>query len=64
MRAAGGAEAAVRHIAAVGHQAVVAQLARSAALGKQTLTVALPAPMYWHTRHQQVRVTMGAALME
>jgi hypothetical protein len=27
-------------------------------------TVALPAPMYWHTRHQQVRVRIGAALIE
>jgi hypothetical protein len=27
-------------------------------------TVALPAPRYWQTRHQQVRVTIGAALIE
>jgi hypothetical protein len=26
--------------------------------------VPLPAPMYWHTRHQHARVTIGAALIE
>jgi hypothetical protein len=25
------------------------------------LTVPLPAPMYWHTRHQQARAAIGAA---
>jgi hypothetical protein len=32
-----------------------------AALGKQVLTVPLPAPMYWQTRHQHTRETIGAA---
>jgi hypothetical protein len=26
-------------------------------------TVPLPAPMYWHTRHQQTRVVIGAAVL-
>jgi hypothetical protein len=34
-----------------------------ALLGKQTFTVAPPAPMYWHIRHQHTRVTMGSAVI-
>jgi hypothetical protein len=34
-----------------------------ASLAKHVFTVALPAPMYWHTRHQHTRVTIGAALI-
>src|SRR5215471_6249968 len=34
-----------------------------ALLGKQTLTVAFPAAKYWQSRHQQMRVAMGAAVM-
>jgi hypothetical protein len=29
---------------------------------KQEVTVPLPAPRYWHTRHQHARVNKGAAL--
>jgi hypothetical protein len=29
-------------------------------VGKQTLTVPLPAPRYWQTRHQQTRVITGS----
>jgi hypothetical protein len=29
--------------------------------GKQTLTAALPVAMYWQSRHQQSRVTIGSA---
>src|SRR6187549_3310257 len=35
----------------------------TALLGKTTLTVALPAPMYWQTRHQHRRMAMGSAVM-
>jgi hypothetical protein len=32
-----------------------------AAVRKQALTVPLPAPMYWHSRHQHTRVTIGGS---
>ena len=35
----------------------------SASLAKHTFTVPLPAARYWQTRHQQTRVTIGAALI-
>jgi hypothetical protein len=34
----------------------------TASRGKQVLTVPLPVPRYWQRRHQQARVTMGAAV--
>jgi len=34
----------------------------TASLGKHAFTVALPAPIYWQTRHQHVRVTIGGAV--
>src|SRR4029079_11219967 len=33
----------------------------NAAVRKQALTVPLPAPIYWHSLHQQTRVTIGGA---
>src|SRR5215813_3536786 len=33
----------------------------SPAVGKQMFTVAFPAAMNWHTRHQQTRVVIGSA---
>jgi hypothetical protein len=30
---------------------------------KQVFTVALPAPMYWQTRHQHMRVVIAAAVL-
>ncbi len=39
---------------------VVAPCTVKDAVGKQTLTVPLPAPRYWQTRHQHMRVTMGS----
>src|ERR1700682_286069 len=33
----------------------------TAALGKHTLTVPLPDPRYWQSRHQHTRVMMGSA---
>src|SRR5712671_6132724 len=32
-------------------------------VGKKTLTVPLPAPRYWQTRHQHTRVIFGSALL-
>jgi hypothetical protein len=34
-----------------------------AARGNTTFTVALPAPMNWQARHQQVRTVIGSASM-
>ena len=36
---------------------------RTASLGKQTFTPAVPPPRYWHSRHQQVRDASGAAVI-
>jgi hypothetical protein len=35
----------------------------TASLEKQEVTVPLPAPKYWQTRHQQIRVNSGAATL-
>jgi hypothetical protein len=59
------AEAPVHDVAAIrlaGESLSVPSML-NASLGKATLTVALPAPMNWHTRHQQVRAAMGSASM-
>jgi hypothetical protein len=34
-----------------------------AAVENAAFTVGPPAPSFWHTRHQQVRVVIGSALM-
>jgi hypothetical protein len=39
---------------------VVAPCTVKDAVGKQTLTVPLPAPRYWQTRHQHMRVIIGS----
>ena len=41
----------------------VVPLIVTASAGKQALTVPLPAPRYWHSRHQQTRVVIGAAVL-
>ena len=39
---------------------MVAPVIVKSAVWKPTFTVLLPAPMYWHTRHQQARVMIGS----
>jgi hypothetical protein len=42
-------------------QSVVLPVTLNVAVRKQALTVPLPAPRYWHSRHQHQRVTIGGS---
>jgi len=42
-------------------QSVVFPVTLNVAVRKQALTVPLPAPRYWHSRHQHQRVTIGGS---
>src|SRR5262249_24062560 len=42
-------------------QSVVLPATLNVAVRKQALTVPLPAPRYWHSRHQHQRVTIGGS---
>jgi len=41
----------------------VSPVTANAAVGKQALTVPLPAPIYWHSLHQHTRVTIGGCAL-
>ena len=57
------AESPVHLVATVRDTWIVAGLPVNvnAAVRKQALTVPLPAPIYWHSLHQHMRVTTGGA---